>query len=132
MSDRQNAKIRIPSFRKIWRTRNSCKCSMGAKQNVSSKIFRSQGMAITGKQDRNRMRFQQSSRRNVGADSKYSSLLNSSSSEVDVFDDVVQGDVRVVARGTYERWRRKSHHGCNRILRGRKAGEYEIEPHDIW
>src|ERR1700722_6413179 len=123
VSDGQNALVRIAAFRKLWRRRNTGKCSVGSREHIPRGVFLSQGAVIPGEQDRDRIRFQQCASRQVRSKTEELFLPDSSGGKIDVFDNVVQSDVRVEAGSARQSWRGESRESGKRPCGRCKAGE---------
>ena len=104
---------------------------MGSDKNVLRGIFPHQRATVIGEEYGNRIGLQQSPGRNVGTHAVDPLATNAGIGEIDVFDDVVQCNVRVKTRGPCECRDRKTSEGRERVLRGTEAREDQIEPDDI-
>lgn len=66
------------------------------------------------------------------AQTEQSFLAHSSSGKINVFEDVVEGDVSVMTKSPSQCGRRQSRKRRKRKFRSSKAGEHKVEPHHIW
>src|ERR1039457_1535706 len=65
------------------------------------------------------------------ADSKQPLMAYSCSSEIDMLDDMVQGDMREEARCSCQRRRKEPCKSGHWILRSCKTGEHKVVPNDV-
>ena len=131
VSNGQDAFIRIAAPREIGRRRNGCKGSVRAKKHVLRGVLSHQRTVIMREQNGYGICSKQGPSRQFRAESKKPLTFYSGCCKVDVFNNVVQCNVRVKARRARERGRAKSRKRRARPFWSSETGKDEIVPNHI-
>ena len=105
--------------------------SMGSEQHILRAVLGDQCAAIAGQQDGNGVCLEQRASGKLGADAQDAVAVHAGGGEIDVFEDVVEGDVGVESGGTRQGGGRESGEGGERLVGCGETGEDQVVPDHV-